>query len=43
MKTWKCNEGVNKMEELVDMREMTEQETIEAEKMAEIVFKLNHT
>ena len=31
------------MEELVDMREMTEQELIEAEKMAEIVFKLNHT
>ena len=25
------------------MREMTEQELIEAEKMAEIVFKLNHT
>ena len=31
------------MEELVDMREMTEQELIEAGKMAEIVFKLNHT
>ena len=31
------------MEELVDMREMTEQELIEAGKMAKIVFKLNHT
>lgn len=31
------------MEELVDMREMTEQELIEAGQMAEIVFKLNHT
>lgn len=31
------------MEELADMREMTEQELIEAGKMAEIVFKLNHT
>ena len=31
------------MEELVDMREMTQEELIEAGKMAEIVFKLNHT
>ncbi|MBQ9025324.1 MAG: hypothetical protein IJ104_02940 [Methanobrevibacter sp.] len=31
------------MEELVDMREMTQEEMIEAGKMAEIVFKLNHT
>lgn len=29
--------------ERVDMREMTEEEMIKAGKMAEIVFKLNHT